>query len=66
MAHTINWQAIDFTVEELAASTYGEDRTEVGGYLVEMVMKENKGPLDAEPLKMVRTLLAEAEMAGRE
>ena len=31
MAHTINWQAIDFTFEELAASTYGEDRTEVGG-----------------------------------
>lgn len=43
-----------------AVNTYGQDRTEVGVFLVELVMKEKKGPLDAEQLKMVRALLADA------
>ncbi|MDX1300915.1 hypothetical protein [Photobacterium sp.] len=60
MAHSISWQAIDFIVEALAASTYGEDRTEVGVYLVELVMKEKKGQLDAAQMEMVRTLLTDA------
>jgi len=42
----------------LATSTYGEDRTEVD--LVELVMKEKKGQLDATQMEVVRTLLADA------
>ncbi|KLV07983.1 hypothetical protein C9I92_15155 [Photobacterium ganghwense] len=60
MAHSISWQAIDFIVEALAAKTYGEDRTEVGVYLVELVMKDRKKPLDAAQMKMVKAMLSEA------
>lgn len=60
MAHSISWQAIDFIVEALAGNTYGKDRTEVGVYLVELVMKDKKGPLDAAQLEMVRSLLVDA------
>lgn len=59
MAHSISWQAVDFIAESLAANTYGEDRTEVGVYLVELVMKDKKGPLDEAQLKMVKALLVD-------
>lgn len=60
MTRSISWQAIDFIVEALAANTYGDDRTQVGIYLVDLVMKDRKKPLDAEQAKMVKRLLAEA------
>ncbi|MGF1717853.1 hypothetical protein L4D08_23615 [Photobacterium chitinilyticum] len=62
MAHSISWQAIDFIVEALAANTHGKDRAEVGLYLVELVMKDRKKPLDAAQMEMVRALLADASL----
>ncbi|KDM89712.1 hypothetical protein [Photobacterium galatheae] len=60
MTRSISWQAIDFIVEALAANTYGDDRTKVGIYLVGLVMKDRKKPMEPEQAEMVKRLLAEA------
>ncbi|MGF1876680.1 hypothetical protein L4D77_15285 [Photobacterium frigidiphilum] len=66
MARSLGSKAVDFVLGALADCTYGDDQKEVGMYIVTLIIKDDKGVVEPELLKLVEDLLAETSAIGRD
>ncbi|ODS04292.1 hypothetical protein [Vibrio scophthalmi] len=54
-------QALELIIEGVALSTAGENRAQVGVYLMGLVVADNQGQLDADKVKAMQAII---EMAA--